>query len=196
MTPSAATTFPSGSRQRGVALAVSLIILVILTLLGFAALRATQTGLRIANNSESRAAAQQGAEAMVSLVLEDKSSTYLPDNYDASFKACSIFVATLPLVLAGGYNTVCATGVTATVASDHDPALDSYGYVLVRRVLPLFAESTAFRGADNSGRAIDYAHYLIVGGYDKTAASASASEIADDRLVPHIKDSLAGINLD
>ena len=186
--------------QQGAALAVSLFILVILTILGLAALRATQSGLRVARNSETRASAQQNAEAMVSLVLEDQTKTYLPVNDNAGFRACNDFVATLPLVVAGAYAADCPSATrTAKVVDDGNSVLMNSGYVVVRRVLPLFAESSILREAENSGRAIDFAHYQIIGGFDGTTSSAGstgAAEVSDDRLVPHAKPSLAGINLD
>lgn len=52
-------------RQQGAALAIALLMLVIITLLGVAAVRATQVELRLSQNAESRMSAQQSAETML-----------------------------------------------------------------------------------------------------------------------------------
>lgn len=188
---------PPAAHQQGAALAIALILLVIITLLGLAAVRSTQTGLRMARNAEARALAQQSAEAMVSRVLEDTAGNYLPVNNDAGFKACSPLAAltTLPLVVSGGHNTVC-TGFTVTGLKppDSEKQLQEHGYVVVTRELPLFSESASLRSVGNSGRGYDFARYKVVGGFDRSADAAGVAEITEVRLVPHVKDALLGVN--
>lgn len=195
MSPATRRHCPPAAHQQGAALAIALILLVIITLLGLAAVRATQTGLRMARNAEARALAQQSAEAMVSRVLEDTAGNYLPVNNNAGFKACSPLAAltTLPLVVSGGHNTTC-TGFTVLGLAPPETALKDNAYVVVTRELPLFSESASLRSVGNSGRGYDFARYKVVGGFDRSADAAGVAEITEVRLVPHVKDALLGVN--
>ena len=74
--------------QRGAALAVALILLVVLTLLGIAAVRVTQTELRLANNNESRAYVRQAAESLVNQVIGNGNN--IPVGGGLGFKSCFV----------------------------------------------------------------------------------------------------------
>ena len=51
-------------RQRGAALATALLILIVLTLLGLAAMRSSRLELKLSQNAESRVNARQSAQAI------------------------------------------------------------------------------------------------------------------------------------
>ncbi len=169
--------------QRGAALAVALLMLVIITLLGVAAVRATQVELKLSNNAESRMAAVQAAESMVAYVI---TSTELPVNDDLSFSSC-VLPATvrpaLPLF-------TCATS-NLNISGATVP-LRTWGYAQVRREPPLFAEASVLREAELSAKNYDFARFNVIGGYDRHTDSMSAAEITESTLILHTK--IAGVN--
>ena len=123
--------------QRGAALAVALVLLVVLTLLGIAAVRATQTELRLAQNAESRTSAQQKAESLLNVVLADRS--YVPVNEDLTQRSCR-----LPAGGAPAAQFSCATASVTLLLDAGDPSRQvpqdvlDHGYVEVVRQPPLF----------------------------------------------------------
>lgn len=175
---------PHPAGQRGAALAVALVLLVVLTLLGIAAVRATQTELRLAQNAESRTAAQQRAESLLNVVLVDRS--YVPVNENPGERSCR-----LPAGGAPAAQFSCATATVALVLDAGDPSRQvpqdviDYGYVEVVRQLPLFVSVDVMREARNSARSYEFARYAITAGYDRSGEGMSAAEITESRLVLH-----------
>lgn len=177
------------SSQRGVALAVALVLLVVIALLGLAAVRYSQTALRLAGNQESRLTAVQSAQSLVSLTLEG-GTTYLPANEDPTWLAC--FPLTLPALATGlSCPSTRSAQIVSSAANDGDGA--GFGYVIARRELPLFTETGTVRQAENSARAYDFVRYSIIAGYDRQASGQGAAEIREGRLVPHVKPSQLGV---
>lgn len=74
------------SSQTGAALGIALMILLIITILGVAAVRATQVELRLSQNAESRMAATQAAQSMVAFV---STAGNMPVNDNIGFHACA-----------------------------------------------------------------------------------------------------------
>lgn len=72
--------------QHGIALATALIFLVIITVLGLAAVRSSTTELRLANNEQVRVEALQRAQAVVDSVISVDSN--FPINGNTSYKIC------------------------------------------------------------------------------------------------------------
>ncbi|HET7797678.1 MAG TPA: PilX N-terminal domain-containing pilus assembly protein, partial [Nevskia sp.] len=60
----------SPRRQQGAALATALLILIVLTLLGLAAMRGSRLELRLSQNAESRVNALQSAQAIADGVTQ------------------------------------------------------------------------------------------------------------------------------
>lgn len=164
--------------QRGAALAIALLMLVIITLLGVAAVRLTQVELKLAQNAESRLAAIQGAESMVSFVTN---GTGLPVNADENYTAC-----VLPGVVSTA-NFTCASTATVIDASGAAGALSTHGYALVKRELPLFVEVGVLREAVLSAKNYEFARFTVTGGLDRTDEQASAAEIIEGTLKLHAK---------
>jgi len=169
--------------QRGAALAIALLMLVIVTLLGVAAVRATQVELKLAQNAESRMTAVQSAESMVGFLLKD--NTYLPVNGNESFVAC--FRAT-------GLSTpqfTCPSTETPIVATTATAELQRHGYARVRREAPLFVEVNVLReqgdGAGIGAKNYDFARFTAVGGFDRSAEGLSAAEVIEGTLQLHTK---------
>lgn len=161
-------------------MAVALLMLVVITLLGLAAVRATQVELKLSQNAESRMTAIQAADSMVSFTTN---ATTLPVNDDLNFTACApagAVIATVSCVTAG-----IDTGLATTPLKDH-------GYAMVRREAPLFVEVNVLREAALSAKNYDFARFTIIGGYDRSADRKSAAEITQGTLKLHTK--VAGVN--
>lgn len=176
----------SARRQHGAALAVALLILVVITLLGVAAVRATQTELKLAQNSESRMTAVQSAQSMVSLIPNE----LLPVNGDENFRACY-----RPSPDGNALRTplfTCAPTDAEIPLTAAPVALQDFGYLLVRREQPLFVQVNVLRDAATSAKTYDFARFTITGGYDRSGDGLSAAEITEGQLRLHTK--IAGVN--
>lgn len=185
--------------QRGAALAVALILLLVLTLLGVAAVRSTQTELRLAQNAESRSSARQLAESLIAVILADPANT--PVNEEADFRACVLPSSGAP---AAAQFTCTASNRTAEIlirAAGQSGATDlntvpepvlRFGYAETVRQLPLFVSVDVLREAQTSARGYDFARYTVTAGFDRSAESRGAAEVIESRLVLHTK--VAGVN--
>jgi len=180
---------PAGQRQQGAALAVALILLVVLTLLGVAAVRSTQTELRLAQNAESRTSAQQASESLIGAILSDIGNT--PVNEDPGFRSCYLPAAAVPAARFT-CSSANATQFISVTAANSSTAIVEHGYAEVIRVLPLFVSVNVMREAQTSGRQYDFARYSVTAGYDRSAESMSVAEVTESRLVLHSK--VAGVN--
>ncbi len=170
------------SRQRGAALAIALLMLVIITLLGVAAVRATRVELKLTQNAESRMTATQAAESMVSYVTN---IVDLPVNDNLGFTAC-----VLPDAVEIELLFTCATDdINTELATE---ALQDHGYAFVRREAPLFVEVSVLREAQLSAKNYDFARYTVTGGYDRSGDAMSAAEITEGTLKLHTK--VSGVN--
>ncbi|MDO9451470.1 MAG: PilX N-terminal domain-containing pilus assembly protein [Stagnimonas sp.] len=167
--------------QRGAALAIALLMLVIITLLGVAAVRTTQVELKLSQNAESRMTAIQGAESMVSFVTN---GTSLPVDGNENFAAC-----VLPSAVTTQSFTCISPSIDLSLAT---APLQAHGYALVRRELPLFVEVNVLREAELSARNYDFARFTVTGGYDRSGDGMSAAEITEGTLKLHTK--VSGVN--
>lgn len=124
-------------QEQGAILIVSIIILVVLTMLGLAAIRLTTTNLLAVNNMQARQDAISAGQAVINEVL----STALTDG-DGNLKADFGGVAKNYTYDAGGGKTY-----TVTVAT---PCLKSISPVLNREVPPLEAVNAGYRTCRSS----------------------------------------------
>ena len=65
----------AGNRQRGAILVVALMFLIAITLLTLSSMRASNIGLYMAQNEESRIAAEQAAQALADAIVANPGST-------------------------------------------------------------------------------------------------------------------------
>jgi hypothetical protein len=162
-------------------------MLVIVTLLGVAAVRATQVELKLSQNAESRMSAQQSAESMVAFVISDQNGINVPLNDNPSYVGCYFNKTPPPAMLtASGQGNCTAANLTIAVGNAQ-PFLQLYGYALVIREQPLFAEVNVLRDAMISARNYDFARYTVTGGYDRSGDGMSAAEVTEGLLVLHVK---------
>lgn len=174
----------SFGHQHGAALAFSLLMLVIVTLLGIAAMRATQVELKLSQNAESRMSAQQNAESINAIVISAPGN--VPVNDNPAFVACFIG-STPPVVMTSDAKTACASQTQAIDLSSAAANLQSYGYAVVQRVPPLFVQVNVMRDAAAGAKDYDFARYNLTGGYDRSSEGLSAAEVTESMLVLHIK---------
>tara|TARA_R110000787_G_scaffold57455_11_gene131258 strand:+ start:362 stop:964 length:603 start_codon:yes stop_codon:yes gene_type:complete len=163
--------------QLGAALATALFFMVVITLLGLAAMRSGRTDMRLALNEESRVQSLQSAESLLEDLLQSRENLvvypgsgyvqncFLTDNLDAT-------------VLENKQNFVCPTD-TADASVLSDGPLKKYAYTLIRRESISgsdFAPVSALRRGD-SGVRYQLANFTVVAGYDRTITSrASGAE--------------------
>lgn len=180
------STHSPRSRQTGAALGIALLILLIITILGVAAVRATQVELKLSQNAESRMAATQAAQSMVAFV---STADNMPVNDNIAFHACvrasSVSTRIMP---------VCETAASDIVLTGITTPLLAHGYADVRREQPLFVEVNVLRavGYELSAKNYDFARFTATGGYDRSNDGMSAAEITEGVLKLHSK--VAGVH--
>lgn len=167
-------------RQRGAALAISLLILTVLTLLGIAALRSSRLELRLSQNAESRVNALQTAQAMADSVTQADSN--LSIGAGPAYVAC--FKPTSNDTQPDNLPFVCTS---SGVAVANAVQLRSYTYAQVLREAPEFLTTGTLRGAGDSSRAYDFARFTVTGGYDHSAQGFGAAEVVQGVLKLHAK---------
>lgn len=173
------------SDQHGAALAVSLVMLVILTLLGIAAMRSSRLSLRLSQNAESRITALENAQATADNISSNPTVNFpvasgLP--YVNCFANPTSDVANhIPSAstAAGSWQSCLTTTLTLV-----DP---SFRYAQVIRESPEFVSAAALRGLAGSGRAYDYARFSVIAGFDNSDSGMGAAEVAVGKMVQHVK---------
>ena len=86
MSTSVLTSYYGPKQQRGIALATSLVFLVVITVLGLVAVRSSTTELRLAHNEQTRIEARQVAQALVDSVIQNRAN--LPVNGNINYLRC------------------------------------------------------------------------------------------------------------
>ncbi len=203
-------------RQRGVALASAMIVLIILTLLGVAAMRASRLELRLSNNAQSQLSALQQAQSIADSVLANSTNfQILPGtHYFFCFAAASPYAPAHPpsppfsssgacanyTIGSTNYTLIGSLALPTVAASGVANPLPRNTYAQVLRNDPEFLSPSAVRSAETSGRAFDFTSFTVVAGYDNStpvdanasATSASqpasgASEVVEGLYVRHNK---------
>ncbi|GAC1620895.1 MAG: hypothetical protein NVS9B10_03120 [Nevskia sp.] len=176
----------SARTQDGAALAVSLLILIVLTLLGIAAMRSSRLELKLSQNAESRINALETAQAVADAVTQSDSN--LSISAGPGFIGCyvaSVVPDSLPNASLDQYPCSDSTTVRSPLALS--TALPGYTYAQALRETPEFLTTAALRGAGNSGRSYDFARFTVTGGYDSSAAGFGAAEVTQGTLKLHTK---------
>lgn len=156
-------------RQRGAALFMALMFLIIITMLSLAAMRSSIMELRMAGNAESQVNAVQRAQAIIDATVAE------PDNTP---------------VIGGAGDTTCLS--TASGCTRHSITFDDaqllktdidadYMDVVVRRIEPL--EKAAPRTIGTSAAAYSYASFEVHGRYDARNAGMGSAEVVEGVMV-------------
>lgn len=167
----------SGARprqQRGVALAVALIILVITTLIALSASRFTVLELRQSTNFETVRSAQQGAQSVVDAVVTLPNIAQLTGNVG---------------------DTICTdnlTGCTSTISALRDNTFASEidaneVTARVERLAPLLRPlprpGRGREGTASSATLFEGATFSVQGSYDRSGAGLSRSQVDQGIIV-------------
>ncbi|MDB5968806.1 MAG: PilX N-terminal [Hydrocarboniphaga sp.] len=167
---------PHPHHQRGAALATALLFLVILTLLGLAAMRSGSIDLRLAQNEGTRLDAQQNAQtALESVRAYSAALNVLPGS--GYLQSCAIGSSLNASSLATQQGFSCPSA-SVTAALMPNTNYKNYLYVSVRREQINgndYAPVAALREGD-SGDRYNLAAFTIVGGYDRVASDDTLAQ--------------------
>ena len=165
--------------QHGAALATALFFLVVITLLGLAAMRAGRTDLRLALNEESRVQALQSAESLLEALLTDRDN--LAINPGSGYvQNCFIAPSLNAAALLSRQKFECPSSL-ADVSMLPEGELKTHAYTLIRRESISgsdFAPVSALRRGD-SGDRFRLASFTVIAGYDRTRNSRATSASDD-----------------
>lgn len=161
--------------QRGAALVTALFFLVVLTLLGLAAMQAGRVDLRLSLNEESRVDAMQSAQSALDLALDSESNLAVLPNA-GQMQSCYVGSRLSAGTLAAEHDFSCSSNTTAL---ELNTFFRQYTYIGIRRERVGdndFAPASALRAGD-SGDRFRYAAFAVTAGYDRTAERQGAAEI-------------------
>lgn len=166
---------PPRRRQDGAALATALFFLVVITILGLAAMRAGQNDLRLALNEETRITAVQRSQSLLEAMLEDDDANLAVRQGSGYVQNCFLSDQLDGASLMSRHGFECPS---AEVEATALPAgvLRQHAYTLVRRESvggSDFAPVSALRRGD-SGERFRLASFSVLAGYDRTSTSRAA----------------------
>jgi len=156
------------ARQDGAILMISLVILIAISLLTISSMRSSNIGLRMAQNEESRIAAEQGAQALADAIVSDPQTT--------------------PVVGGSGY-TICTPGETACHRYDLPVANSVIAYNIssgdltarVQRMGPIFRPPP--RVVESSIDKFSSAAFEVTATYDRADESLGRQQIVEGVMV-------------
>lgn len=163
-------------RQRGAALATALFFLVVITILGLAAMRAGQNDLRLALNEETRITAVQRAQSLLEVMLENDDTNLAVRQGSGYLQNCYLSpqLDATSLKARQGFDCPSALVDTTTLPGG---TLRDHAYTLIRRESvggSDFAPVSALRRGD-SGERFRLASFTVLAGYDRTSTSRASS---------------------
>jgi Tfp pilus assembly protein PilX len=153
--------------QRGSALLISIIFLVVLGLLGMASMSTSRIELRMANNTEARTTAYQTAQALTDAVVATPSMT--------------------PVVGAAGY-TLCTPNLACDAASINMPAGEladavTAGHLSGTAELTAPGNSPPPRGLGFSADKFSASSFEVSAAYDRTDEGLGAAVVTQGIIV-------------
>jgi len=157
-----------GNRQRGAILVVALMFLIAITLLTLSSMRATNIGLYMAQNEESRIAAEQAAQALADAIVANPGST--PVYGMQGYTACTTGQANCDRYDLPAGNPV----LDAAVASGHISAR-------VERVGPIFRPPP--RVVESSIDKFTSAGFRVTTTYDRMDEGLGRQQVSQGVLV-------------
>lgn len=163
-------------RQRGAALATAMFFLVVITLLGLAAMRAGRVDMRLALNEQSRVSALQSAQSLLEALLADSANLSV-ETGSGYIQNCFIAPALDTAHLLGVHDFECPTA-TAEVSVLPEGPLKAHAYTQVARDSvggSDFMPVSALRRGD-SGTRFRLASFTVTAGFDRTAASRNTDD--------------------
>ena len=155
-------------RQDGAILMISLVILIAISLLTISSMRSSNIGLRMAQNEESRIAAEQGAQALADAIVSDPQTT--------------------PVIGGSGY-TICTPGENGCNRYDLAVANSVIAYNIssgdltgrVQRLGPVFRPPP--RVVESSIDKFSSASFEVTATYDRADESLGRQQIVEGVVV-------------
>lgn len=166
---------PLRRRQEGAALATALFFLVVITILGLAAMRAGQNDLRLALNEETRITAVQRAQSLLEAMLEDDDANLAVRQASGYVQNCFLSDQLDAASLLNRHGFECPSALVETTTLPGG-VLSQHAYTLVRRESvggSDFAPVSALRRGD-SGERFRLASFTVLAGYDRTSISRAS----------------------
>lgn len=161
---------PSPARQRGVALAVALILLVVLTLLALSGVRLSSMELRMSLNDQLRVASFENAQSMVDTTIRSFNNTPV--------LAAGVVLCARDNTSTGGDCSTVRNSLTTTLSGNTTYAdLFNNGYinVVIRSIPPLNADPPV--GTGYSLDKFDAAYLRVEGVYDQNALGLGQAQV-------------------
>lgn len=165
----------SRTAQRGIALVVALIFLIVISIIGVTAVKFTSADVRSALNDEYRITAFQNAQSVLDAIVSDPANT--------------------PVVGTGGF-TICTAGMTPTTAVPCDPtdfivmsdplfddAIDAGEVTASVQLLGFGRAPPRSRGRPSSAAMFRAANFRLQSTYDKTASGQGRTVINQGLLL-------------
>jgi hypothetical protein len=155
-------------RQDGAILIISMVILIAITLLTVSSMRSSNIGLRMAQNEESRIAAEQGAQALADAIVSDPKTT--------------------PVIGGSGF-TICTAGESGCNRYDLPIANSTMAYDIstgnltarVQRIGPVFRPPP--RVVESSIDKFSSATFEVTATYDRADESLGRQRIVEGVMV-------------
>jgi hypothetical protein len=161
--------------QHGAALATAMFFLVVITILGLAAMRAGQNDLRLALNEETRITAVQRAQSLLEAMLQNDEVNLAVRQGSGYVQNCFVSVQLDGVSLKNRQAFECP-GALVDATMLPGGVLREHAYTLVRRESiggSDFAPVASLRRGD-SGERFRLASFTVLAGYDRTSASRAA----------------------
>ncbi len=159
---------PSPRTQTGVALAISLVMLVVILLIAMSAMRFTTTELRIAANEQIRVTVQQTAQSIVDAAASNSANT--PVIGDIGYRVCSQAVSDCDANTVVLPNDFLKEELAAGEAT-----------VVVERLSPLLGPPP--RGLGTSLAKFNAAYFQVSGSFDQVDKGQGRSAINEGVVV-------------
>jgi hypothetical protein len=165
----------SPHRQGGAALATALFFLVVITILGLAAMRAGQNDLRLALNEETRITAVQRSQSLLEALLEHDEDNLVVRQGSGYVQNCFLSAELDAVSLKNRQGFECPSALV-DVSVIPGGTLKNHAYTLIRRETvggSDFAPVSALRRGD-SGERFRLASFTVLAGYDRTSVSRAS----------------------
>jgi len=154
------------SGQSGVALAVALILLVLLTLLALSGIRLSTMQLRMAANDELRVAAFEQAQSLIDSAIRSFNNTPV---LSEGTLICARTVTGL------GCDTSRTVVIPSTATALAQDVTDGYSNVVIRSIPPINADPPV--GTGYSLDKFDAAYLRVEGYFDKNSIGRGAAQV-------------------
>lgn len=183
------TLRPARSRQSGAALALALFLLVVITLLGITAMRASQLSLKLSANEESRVDANESAQSIVDALLASTANFPVKATADTQV-SCYTGGSSLGALFS-------CSNATLTPPATNSGKFTGHSYIEVYRESvngsPLVTANAV--STEGSSYRLQFARFRITAGYNRAAEGRGVAEVQQGVYIAVPASSVTGVNL-